>query len=343
MGHGNMRKRLLITSALVLIALGASACGDDSSPSTASSGTAATGASSSSGSSASGSGSTSTAGGGTLTFKPLDAGGPLTKAALTKGDIQVALLFTSDADIAVNKWVLLVDDKSLQPAENLIPALRKSVDSADVRAALDAASKPLTTAELTELNRQQSQDKSDSAAIAKAWLAKTKIVPYSGAKLTGTFKVGSTNFGEQEIVAEIYAQVLESAGAKVDRHFKLGSREVVAPALEKGDIDLYPEYVGSYTSFLDKNATVPTDAKAAAAQLATLAAAKGVVLGAPAPAEDKNGFVVTSAVATKYKLANTSDLATVKDVLVLGGPPECPQRPFCAIGLQKTYGLTIKS
>jgi len=282
-------------------------------------------------------------GGATLNFKALDAGGPLTKAALTKGDVQVALVFTSDADIAVNKWVLLADDKLLQPAENLIPAIRKTVDTQPLRDALNSVSKPLTTAELTELNRQQSQDKSDSSAIAKAWLAKNKLVPYSGPKLTGTFRVGSTNFGEQEIVAELYAQVLEAAGAKVERKFKLGSREVVAPALEKGDLDLYPEYVGSYTSFLSKDAMVPTDVKAAVAQLATLAAAKGIVLGEPAPAEDKNGFVVTAATAAKYKLVKTSDLATVADTLTLGGPPECPQRPYCGLGLTKSYGLTIKS
>jgi osmoprotectant transport system substrate-binding protein len=316
-----MRKRLLLTmSVVLLLALGAAACGDDDGG----------------GSAASGSGTT-------LNFKPLDVGGPLTKAALTKGDIQVALVLTSDADIATNKWVLLEDDKKLQPADNLIPVIRKSVDSTDLRAALDAVSKPLTTAELTEMNRQQSQDKSDSSAIAKAWLTKNKLVPYGGNKLTGSFKVGSTNFGEQEIVAELYAQVLESAGAKVERKFKLGNREVVAPALEKGDIDLYPEYVGSYLSFLDKTATVPTEVAAAVTQLATLAGAKNIVLGAAAPAEDKNGFVVTSATATKYKLAKMSDLAGVKDTLTLGAPPECPQRPYCGQGLEKTYGLTLKS
>ena len=314
-----MRRRTLLGAGIaIVLALGAGACGDDR-------------------------GTTAVGGGATLNFKALDAGGPLTKAALTKGDVQVALVFTSDADIAVNKWVLLADDKLLQPAENLIPAIRKTVDTQPLRDALNSVSKPLTTAELTELNRQQSQDKSDSSAIAKAWLAKNKLVPYSGPKLTGTFRVGSTNFGEQEIVAELYAQVLEAAGAKVERKFKLGSREVVAPALEKGDLDLYPEYVGSYTSFLSKDATVPTDVKAAVAQLATLAAAKGIVLGEPAPAEDKNGFVVTAATAAKYKLVKTSDLATVADTLTLGGPPECPQRPYCGLGLTKSYGLTIKS
>ena len=114
-----MRKRLLFTIAIALtLALGAAACGDD-------------GESTSSGEA-----------GATLNFKPLDVAGPLTKAALTKGDIQVGLILTSDADIAVNKWVLLDDDKKLQPAENLIPAIRKSVDTTDLRAALDAVSKP---------------------------------------------------------------------------------------------------------------------------------------------------------------------------------------------------------
>ncbi|HEV8298454.1 MAG TPA: glycine betaine ABC transporter substrate-binding protein [Acidimicrobiales bacterium] len=301
---------------LIAVALMAAACGDDDNASSGS--------------------------GGTLQFKALDAGGPLTKAALRNNDIQVALLFTSDADIAVEKWVLLDDDKKLQPAENLIPAIRKSADSAALEKALNAVSKPLTTVELTELNRQQSQDKQDSSKIAKAWLEKKKLVPYSGDKLTGSIKVGSTNFGEQEIVAEVYAQVLESAGMKVDRKFKLGNREVVAPALEKGDIDLYPEYVGSYTSFLDKNATVPTDVDKAVTQLRSLAAAKSVVLADAAPAEDKNGFVVTKATADKYKLKAVSDLKDVKDTLTFGGPPECPQRPYCAIGLQQTYGLTVK-
>jgi osmoprotectant transport system substrate-binding protein len=313
------RKPVRVLLGLVLgLALVASACGDDS-------------------------GSANANASGTLQFKPYDTGGPLTKAALKKDEVKVALLLTSDADIAIEKWILLQDDKNLQPAENLIPAIRKGTTTPAIETALNAVSKPLTTEELTELNRQQSQDKSDSSAIAKAWLTKNKLLPYTGDKVTGSLKVGSTNFGEQEIVAEMYAQVLESAGAKVDRKFKLGTREVVAPALEKGDIDLYPEYVGSYTTFLDKTVAVPTDVTAAVTQLRTLAAAKGVTLLEPAPAEDKNGFVVTKATADKYKLKTLSDLKGVKDTLTFGGPPECPERPFCGLGLHDTYGLTIKS
>jgi osmoprotectant transport system substrate-binding protein len=321
--------RVLLAILLALSAV-AAACGD--SGSTSSTGNAPN----------TGGNTTSGGNGGVLQFKPLDAGGPLTKAALKQNQIQVAVLFTSDADIAVEKWVLLEDDKNLQPAENVIPAIRKSATSPAIEKALNTVSKPLTTAELTELNRQQSQDKQDSDKIAKAWLEKQKLVPYAGDKVSGTIKVGSTNFGEQEIVAEIYSQVLESAGAKVDRKFKLGNREVVEPALEKGDIDLYPEYVGSYTAFLDKNAPQLTDVAKAVDQLKKLADTKGIVLAEAAPAEDKNGFVVTKATSDKYKLHNVSDLKNVPDTLVLGGPPECPQRPFCVLGLQQTYGLTVK-
>jgi osmoprotectant transport system substrate-binding protein len=318
----------VLVALLVGLALVASACGDDDDDTGTTSGST---------------GSGSDGGGGTLAFTPYDAGGPLTKAALKSGQIQVALLFTSDADIAIEDWVLLEDDKKLQPAENLIPAIRESVSTPEIVAALDSVSKELTTEELTELNRQQSQDKQDSDAIAKAWLADKKLVPYSGDKVTGSITLGSTNFGEQEIVAELYAQVLESAGAKVDKKLKLGAREAVAPALKAGDIDLYPEYVGSYTSYLKADATVPTDTDEAVDQLAALAEPEGVVFGAPAPAEDKNGFVVTRSTADKYKLTKVSDLAGVPDELGFGGPPECPERPYCALGLEQTYGLTVKS
>jgi osmoprotectant transport system substrate-binding protein len=315
---------------LVGLALVASACGDDDDTDTTSTGNDG--------------GSDSTAGGsggGALRFTPYDAGGPLTKAALKSGEIQVAVLFTSDADIVAEDWVLLEDDKKLQPSENVIPAIREDASTPEILAALDAVSEQLTTEELTELNRQQSQDKQDSDKIAAAWLEEKGLVPYDGDPVTGSITVGSTNFGEQEIVAELYAQVLESAGADVSKSLKLGNREVVAPALEKGDIDLYPEYVGSYTSFLDPNATIPSDTDEAVTQLEGLAEAKGVVFGAPAPAEDKNGFVVTRSTADKYDLTKVSDLAGVSDELVLGGPPECPERPYCAVGLRDVYGLTV--
>lgn len=278
---------------------------------------------------------------GILEFVPLDAGGPITKQALADGDIDVALLFTSDADIAANGWVLLDDDQGLQQIENLIPAIRTDAASPEVAAVLNAVSAPLTTAELTELNRQVTQDLLDPDEVAATWLADNGIVPWAGDPVEASLNVGSTNFFEQEIVAELYAQALESAGADISRTFQMGAREVVAPALSSGDIDLYPEYIGTYTVFNDSEATVPADAAEAATQLRALIEGDGLTVLDPAPAEDRNGIVVTAETAQAYGLSVTSDLAGVPDVLVFGGPPECPEREFCLIGLTETYGLTF--
>jgi osmoprotectant transport system substrate-binding protein len=275
----------------------------------------------------------------TFEFKPLDAGGPITKEALKKGDVQVGLLFSSDADIAANNWVSLDDDKDLQQLENVTPAIRIDKTTSAIEKALNAVSAKLTTDELIEMNRQNSIDDKSPKDVATAWLKANGLLPYTGTKATGSMQVGSTNFAEQEIVAELYAQVLESSGVSVSRKFQLGNREVVEPALETGDIDVYPEYLGTYTLFIDKNATVADNTGKAADQLRNLLKPKGITLLDPADAQDTNAFVVTKATADKYSLKTVSDLAKVKDSLVLGGPPECPQRPFCLIGLKDKYGL----
>jgi osmoprotectant transport system substrate-binding protein len=266
-------------------------------------------------------------------------GGPITKTALRQGDVQIALLFSSDADIAENGWVSLEDDKQLQQIENLTPAIRIAKRTDPIAGALDAVSAKLTTDELIEMNRKNSVDGEAPAAVAKEWLGDNDLLPYDGAKATGSLTVGSTNFAEQEIVAELYAQVLESAGVQVSRKFQLGNREVVAPALEKGDIDLYPEYLGTYLLFVDESTTVPADKTAAAAELNELLESKGITVLAPSEAQDTNAFVVTKDTAEKYDLETVSDLGKVGDALTLGGPPECPQRPFCLVGLKEIYGL----
>ena len=156
-------------------------------------------------------------------------------------------------------------------------------------------------------------------------------------KLSGSITIGSANFNEQELVAEMVSQVLASKGVDVTRKFKLGAREVVAPALEKGDIDAYVEYVGSYLTFL--GGTPTSDLQATVTDLRSKLQPKNLTALEPSPADDKNAFVVTKATADKYNLTKISDLANVTDKLTLGGPPECPSRPFCLKGLQDTYGL----
>jgi osmoprotectant transport system substrate-binding protein len=152
--------------------------------------------------------------------------------------------------------------------------------------------------------------------------------------------VGGTNFSEQEIVAEIYAQCLEAAGFDVNKKLKIGSREIVLPALEKGDIDLYPEYVGTLLTFLEGTPT--TDVDNTIADLQGKLAPKNLKILEPAEAQDKNGFAVTKATATKYGLKTLSDLKGKSQDLVFGAGPECDQRPLCLVGLKQTYGLDFK-
>jgi osmoprotectant transport system substrate-binding protein len=152
-----------------------------------------------------------------------------------------------------------------------------------------------------------------------------------------TITVGSTNFGEQLIVGEIYAQVMEQAGYPVERSFNLGSREVVNPALKSGEIDLLVEYTGTLLTF--EGGTSSTDSDETYDALVDALAASDLTAGAYAPAQDKNGIVVTGEFAEANGVSKTSDLAALNGTLVFGGPPECPNREFCLIGLTDVYGL----
>lgn len=162
-----------------------------------------------------------------------------------------------------------------------------------------------------------------------------------GAK--ATIKVGSFNFPESVVLGELYAQALEANGYPVERKFNLGNREIVFPALDKGELDVVPEYLATVLRFVDKTAKGSTDAKEASKQLQDAVKAKNLTVLDFAPAVDENAFVVTKATAEKYKLKKTSDVAAnAQGALVLGGPAECPQRPFCKLGLEQTYGIKFK-
>jgi osmoprotectant transport system substrate-binding protein len=150
--------------------------------------------------------------------------------------------------------------------------------------------------------------------------------------------VGSTNFPEQLILAQMYAAVLKKAGVDVTTRLNLGNREVVFPALEKGEIQLLPEYNGSVLSFLDPNATAVTSEEVNTA-LAPLLQAKNLVALQQSPAEDKDGWAVTKETATKYNLQKIGDLKPVASQLVVGGPPELKTRPAGLPGLKKVYGI----
>ena len=245
-------------------------------------------------------------------FKPLDVAGPLTVEALKNGDIQVGMLLSSDPAYATNGFVLLEDDKSLQLADNLVPILQKAVVDADPNAAtlLNSVSAKLTQGELTGLNKAVTVDGKTSAEAATAWLTANGFLPGAGGTGKGDVTVGSTNFYEQEVLAEVFAQILEANGYTVERKFQLGNREVVFPALEKGDIDVLAEYAATALEYVNKGAGEATaDAAATVTKLNERLAPLGLVALDAAPATDQNGFAVTSDTASQYSLTNLSDLA----------------------------------
>ena len=244
-------------------------------------------------------------------FTSLDAGGPLTVEALKGGQIQVGLLFTSDPAIVANGFVLLQDDKGLQLADNLVPVVRKEIVDAnpDVATLLNGISAKLTQGELTALNKQVTVDGAASADVAKQWLTDNGFLPGAGGSGKGDITVGSTNFYEQEILGELFAQTLEANGFKVERKFQLGNREIVFPALESGQIDVLAEYAATALEYVNNKAgEASTDVTATVAKLNEHLAAKGLVALDPAPATNQNGFVVTEDTASQYALTSISDL-----------------------------------
>lgn len=244
-------------------------------------------------------------------FKPLDAGGPITVEAVKGGDVDVGLLFTSDPAIQVNGFVLLEDDKHLQLADNIIPVIRQDALDANpkIADALNLVMSRLTQEELTKLNTEATVDTKPVPDVAKDWITAQNFDAMS-LGLEGNITVGSTNFYEQEILAEIFAQMLEGHGMTVDRKFQLGNREIVFPALESGEIDLLAEYAATALEFVNGGAgEATTDPAATAEKLRAALQPKGLTALDFAEATDQNGFVVTKETADQYGLSKISDLA----------------------------------
>ncbi len=169
--------------------------------------------------------------------------------------------------------------------------------------------------------------------------------PSSSAK--ATIRVASFNFSESIILAHIYGIALKNKGYTITYRDKLGNREIVEPSLENGLIDLYAGYAATDLNFVDKRQGAAleagTDAAANVAKLNARLNPKGVKVLDPSPAVDQDAFAVTKAEADQYHLSKLSDLTSVASQWTLGGPPECPQRPFCAPGLESVYGLHFRS
>src|ERR1035437_9622524 len=158
---------------------------------------------------------------------------------------------------------------------------------------------------------------------------------------SGTIVVGSANFPESALLAEIYAGALSAKGVTVQKRLNIGSRETYIPALKDGSIDLVPEYTGVLDQYFNKNAKA-TDSNAVYAELKAAVPATMTILNKSA-AQDKDAVVVTKGTAARLGLKSIADLQSHAKDLTLGGPPEWKTRPTGVPGLKKLYNLDFKS
>jgi osmoprotectant transport system substrate-binding protein len=160
----------------------------------------------------------------------------------------------------------------------------------------------------------------------------------------GTLTIAGFKFSEGSVLAQLYGQALAHDGYTVNFKLNLGTREVVAPAIKTGQVDLYIGYAATDLEYYNQGAGEASgDVTATVTKLNSRLQSLGLQALAPSSAQDQNGFAMTSANSTKYNATKLSDLAPIGNQLVLGAGPECPTRVFCQIGLEKTYGIKFKS
>jgi osmoprotectant transport system substrate-binding protein len=157
---------------------------------------------------------------------------------------------------------------------------------------------------------------------------------------TAALRFASFDFGESQSLVEVYAEAARRAGLPVDVQHGVGTREIVSPAMEQGLVDVVIDYMGTALAFA--RPTEPTGRRTPEqvhSALERTLFTRGITVLAAADAADQNGFAVTRAFAGEHDLTALSDLAPLAGGLRFGGPPECPERPFCLLGLQQMYGM----
>ena len=182
-----------------------------------------------------------------------------------------------------------------------------------------------------------------SSALLLVGCTSARVAPRGQGVPQDVIRIASFNFPESEILAYVYGLALQGQGFRVDIGPNIGTRELVEPALSRGLVDFVPEYQGSALAFFTlgkqrASADVDTTYRSLVAALA----GRQVLALSASPAQDGNAIVVTRRTAARYGLHSISDLTHVAGRLRFGGPPECPQRPFCLLGLQQRYGLAFE-
>jgi osmoprotectant transport system substrate-binding protein len=158
----------------------------------------------------------------------------------------------------------------------------------------------------------------------------------------GSVVVGSANFPEDELIAEVYVLALQHKGVKVTSKFNIGSREVYYPEIKKGAISILPDYNGALLlTSVDTKSTATSTSNVNSALQAKLPSTLEILNSAPA--QDKDSVTVTQTLAAKDHLKSISDLKPYAEKLVIGGPSEFKTRQEGLLGLEKIYGLHFKN
>jgi osmoprotectant transport system substrate-binding protein len=169
----------------------------------------------------------------------------------------------------------------------------------------------------------------------------------SGGSGKGKLTVADAGFTESQILADMYGALLDKAGYKVERT-SVKSTEIVQSSLESGDVDAMPQYVATYADLLnvavngkDAASVSSPDLRKSLAALTPLATRKGLTALDPAPAVDQNAFAVSRSYAAQHHLRTLSDLGASGLTVRIAAGSECATRPFCQIGLERTYGIKV--
>ncbi|MFJ9862680.1 ABC transporter substrate-binding protein [Streptomyces sp. NPDC101165] len=169
--------------------------------------------------------------------------------------------------------------------------------------------------------------------------------PLSDSKASGdSVVVGSNNFAESILLADIYGEALKAKGIKVSYKPNIGSRETTYGLLKNGSVSVLPEYNGALLAYLDPKAT-PKTVEATTSAIEAKLDSKLTLLE-PSPAQDKDSVTLNAATAKKYSLTGKSSIADLKGIakdLVIGASPEFQTRQQGLVGLKDAYGLEFKS
>jgi osmoprotectant transport system substrate-binding protein len=183
------------------------------------------------------------------------------------------------------------------------------------------------------------------ARVASLLVVVLVLTACGGSQGGNTVVVGSANFPEQLLLGNMYAIALEDSGFEVTKRLNIGAREVYFPALQNGEVDVFPEYLGATYSYLSalsgSQPKVLTDVSELRTAISELLP-PGLVLLESSQAQNQDALAVTQATARRFNLQTVSDLAPVARQLVAGGPPEEKTRRTGLQGLKDVYGIQFK-